>query len=521
MEDAQSKAAIDEPGQSRSAGRLMFATWILLSLIVCGVAISHQSFWIDEACTAVNAEQPTLRKWWQEMMVIKGSDLQMPFSMLFAWGWEKLVGPGEFALRAGNVLWFLLGVLAMLRVLAVTPRLQKSFALVLLSCPLAWQYLNEVRPYVLQIGMSLVVFFSLYRLGSEHKETRGERYWIIALCLGSLILASSSMLAMLWLGAYLAATILSTSRDHLWRLAREYWFYWGLTLMLLFTLGIYYLWMLRIGGRAAMLEDTGFRNVLFIFYELLGFSGLGPGRLAIRTDGVSTFLPWLPWLTIYAAVLLPILIQGWRQIAASTSLRTRVWWVTAFAAVAGFILAVGMVTQFRVLGRHFLPALPLVLFVLGSGVTAVLNRGGWVGRMGVAAFLGLSLLSCLSLRFSERHAKDDYRGAAALGREALAHGESVWWDACREGAEVYHLPVKKTPGTPNTALLLINPSAKFLQTLPQPDLVLVSKPDLYDKYGAVENYLLRSGYHRTATLSAFTVWQAPRREIPDHGKTNM
>src|SRR5579859_2030972 len=521
MEDVQSKVAIDEPEQSRSAGRLMFATWVVLALIVCGVAISHQSFWIDEACTAVKAHQPTLTKWWHEMMVIKGSDLQMPLSMLFAWGWGKLVGLGEFALRAGNVPWFLLGVLVTLRVLAVTPRLQKGFALVLLSCPLAWQYLNEVRPYGMQIGMSLVVFFSLYRLGSEQKKLRGERYWIIALCLGSFVLASSSMLAMLWLGAYLAAALLSTSRERLRRLAREYWFYGGLTLILLFALGVYYLWTLSIGGSAALLEATGFRNVLFIFYELLGFSGLGPGRLAIRTGGVPTFLPWLPWLTLYAAVLLPILIQGWRQVAASTSLRTRVCWVIAFMTVAGFILAVGVVTRFRVLGRHFLPALPMVLFVLGSGVNALLDRRGWVGRVGVTAFLGLSLLSSLSLRFSERHAKDDYRGAATLGREALAHGESVWWDAALEGAEVYHLPVQEAPGTQNTALLVVNSSEKFLQSLPRPDLVLVSKPDSYDCSGAVTNYLVRTGFHRTRALSAFTVWQAPRQEIPDQGKTNM
>lgn len=521
MEDAQSKMAINEPGPSCSGGRLRFATWLVLALVVCGVAISHQSFWIDEACTAVNAHQPTLTKWWHEMMVIKGSDLQMPFSMLFTWGWEKLVGLDEFALRAGNVPWFLLGVLAMLRVLAAAPRLQKGFALVLLSCPLVWQYLDEVRPYSMQIGIGLVVFFSLYRLRSEQKELRGERYWIIALCLGSLILASSSMLAMLWLGAYLAAAVLSTPRDHVRRLARNYWFYWGLTVVLLFALGIYYLWMLRIGGRAAMLEDTGFRNVLFIFYELLGFSGLGPGRLAIRTDGVSTFLPWLPWLTLYAVVLLPILIQGWKQVAASTSPRTRVCWVIAFAAVAGFILTVGMVTQFRVLGRHFLPALPLVLFVLGSGVAALLNRRSRVGQVSVTAFLGLSLLSSLNLRFSERHAKDDYRGAATLGREALAHRESVWWDACREGAEVYHLPVAKAPGTPNAALLVVNQSEKFLQSLPRPDLVLVSKPDIYDCTGVVTNYLVRTGFQRTMTLTAFTVWQAPSRGIPDQGKTNM
>lgn len=45
-------------------------------------------------------------------------------------------------------------------------------------------------------------------------------------------------------------------------------------------------------------------------------------------------------LGIYGALLLIVLVQGWRQIAASTPRRTRVCWVAAFAVVAGFILAV-------------------------------------------------------------------------------------------------------------------------------------------------------------------------------------
>lgn len=103
----------------------------------------------------------------------------------------------------------------------------------------------------------------------------------------------------------------------------------------------------------------------------------------------------------------------------------------------------------------------------------------------------------------------------------MARGESVWWDAALEGAEVYHLPVTKAPGTPNAALLVVNQSEKFLQSLPRPDLVLDSKPDSYDRFGVVTNYLVRAGFQRTMTLSAFTVWQAPRRGSPDQGKTNM
>jgi hypothetical protein len=182
----------------------------------------------------------------------------------------------------------------------------------------------------------------------------------------------------------------------------------------------------------------------------------------------------------------------------------------AFVLVAGFILAVGVTVRFRVLARHCAPILPLALFLLATGVAALLKRGGW-GRLTVTAFVGLSLISCFMLRFSERHAKDEYRGAAALGRQALAQGQTVWWNADREGALIYRLPVANPPGTPNTALFLMSPSTGFERDLPKPDLVLTSKPDVYDNQGALRDYLLRTGFQPVTNLPAFTAWRLMAR----------
>jgi hypothetical protein len=278
--------------------------------------------------------------------------------------------------------------------------------------------------------------------------------------------------------------------------------------LLLFMLGLYYLWTLSLGARAARLVATDLRNALFISFELLGFSGLGPGRNAIRAGQWAVFLPWLPWLAIYGGVLLVVLAAGWRSIAASTSRRTRLYWALAFAVVLGFILAVGATVRFRVLGRHCTPLLPLVLFVLGSGVAALLGRRSWTGRLAVAAFLGLNLISCLSLRFCERHAKDDYRAAAAMGRAALAHGETVWWNADLHAASVYHLPLGEKPKDTGKAIYVADPGKGFDHDLPKPDLVLTSKPDLYDGNGALADYLNSAGFRPTASFAAFTAWQA-------------
>jgi hypothetical protein len=331
---------------------------------------------------------------------------------------------------------------------------------------------------------------------------------VAGLCVVSLLLSASNMLAMLWLGAYLGATMLSAPKDRLQGLARSFWPWWLGTGLLLFLLGLYYLWTLSLGARATTVGITDAKNLFFILYELFGFSGLGPGRLSIRTGGLGAFRPWLPGLAIYGGMLLVVLAAGCRSIAASTSRRTRLCWILAFALVLGFILAVGVAVRFRVLGRHCAPLLPLVLFVLGSGIAALLKRRDLAGRLAVTAFLGLSLISCLSLRFGERHAKDDYRGAAAIGREALSYGQTVWWNAEKYGAIIYHLPLTEQPAEPGRAFFLTNPEKGFERGLPKPDLVLTSKADVFDSNGALADYLARAGFNRTTTLTAFTAWRA-------------
>jgi hypothetical protein len=471
------------------------------------MAISNQSFWIDECDTAYRAAFPTLADWWQYMRVTADATLQVPLYMLFSWGWEKVSGLNEWALRAGNVPWFLLGFIVMVRALAIAPLLQRSMALVVLTCPFVWYYLNEARPYALQIGISLVVFAALFRLALNQDESARERLWVAGLCVGSLLLSASGMLAMLWAGAYLGAAMLSAPKGRLRALARSYWPWWVSTGLLLFTLGLFYLWTLSIGACTARLGGSDLRNVPFIAFELLGFSGLGPGRNDIRAGQWTVFLPWLPWLAIYGGVLLVVLAAGCRSIAASTSRRTQLCWALAFAIVLGFILAVGVAVRFRVLGRHCAPLLPLVLIVLGSGIAALLKRRDWAGRLVVAAFVGLSLVSCLSLRFSERHAKDDFRGAVAMGRAALARGETVWWNANREAAILYHLPLTEQPVKPGMAVHVASPEKGFDHDLPKPDLVLASKPDLCDQNGAVADYLNRAGFRPTASFATFTVWR--------------
>jgi hypothetical protein len=495
------------PGRTADS-RFDFVVLGALGLLVCLTAINAQSYWIDELCTVWKAGQPTVTDWWRAMRAEGDSMLQIPLYELYAWAWEKLAGSGEYAMRAGNVLWFLLGLMTLAGTMTGQSLRRWGVSLALLFSPFAWYYLNEARPYAMQIGASCIVFAALYQLGlGQNGSLLKERRWVIILCLGSLILAGSGMLAMLWLGAYWGGAILSTSKKRLYQLAKDYRGCWLLTFGLLFALGLYYLWTLSIGARATNAGTTDGKNILFIFYELLGFTGLGPGRLEIRYDGFAAFRQWLPWLVIYGIILSLLLARGCQQINMNLPRRTRTSWLIAFGLVLGFILAVGFKVQFRVLGRHCAPLLPLILFVQGIGLASWLNRGKWVWRWLAVLFLGMCLVSDASVRSSARHAKDDYRDAAALGREALSQGQSVWWSAEIQGAWVYRMAVTTQPTNTPAAFVVINPEQTSLQALPRPDLVLLSKPDLYDGRGAIQSYLKQNNYHLVQKLPAFTVWR--------------
>jgi hypothetical protein len=206
-----------------------------------------------------------------------------------------------------------------------------------------------------------------------------------------------------------------------------------------------------------------------------------------------------------------VLLAGLRRLAAEFTARERWVWPVAFALVAGFILAVGVAAHFRVLGRHCAPVLPMALFVVATGLLALWDRAG--GRVAVVAVLSLNLVSSLMVRFAERHAKDDYRAAAAFGRAALDAGETVWWSADPEGAAIYGLPTGTNIAP--AAVYVRNPVEGFEQNAPAPTLVITSKPDVYDAFGALEAYLKANQWMPATNFTAFTLWR--REALQDGG----
>lgn len=113
------------------------------------------------------------------------------------------------------------------------------------------------------------------------------------------------------------------------------------------------------------------------------------------------------------------------------------------------------------------------------------------------------LLSALEIRFSPRHWRDDYRSASVSAINALNKGQIVWWNADPNPAVYYALPFAPSR---NGAVELVNPTADYLVRLPSPNVIIISKPDVYDVKQSVSRFVRESNMRLIETPQAFKIW---------------
>jgi hypothetical protein len=474
---------------------------IVLTLLAASlVATSGRSLWIDEACTAMKAMQPGLPEWWNAMAAEKTADIQMPLYMLYVWIWARLLGWSEWSLHLSNVPWFVIG--ASVFVLSFSPGtlLRKTALGAALVCPFAWYCLDEARPYAMQIGAGLVVVGSLQRM-VRSPESRAATLLFV---LGLGILSGSSLLGMVWAASAGICMVVLLPLADLRQVVRRDWNLLLIAAVPLLAVAAFYLWTLRFTAHTTAAAHTTLGSAAYAAYELLGFSGLGPGRLQMRDGGFGAFRSHLPVVGLYcvaagmvaaAALVKSFTLPRGRQLAL----------ILCCAAPPAFILAVGWFAHFRVLGRHLAPFVPVWLLLLAFGLETLWAQKHAVMKLAAVVFCLLSLISCLSVRFAPRHGKDDYRSAALTALESAQEGKTVWWNAAWEGAQYYHLPLIGH-GSETGARWLMNPTRQDLENLPSPACVIASKPDVYDAEGAISRYLHERNYSAAAEYRAFTVW---------------
>jgi hypothetical protein len=266
-------------------------------------------------------------------------------------------------------------------------------------------------------------------------------------------------------------------------------------------LGLFYFWTLTQGARASGVGKTNLLSIGFCFYELLGFSGLGPDRLSLREQGITALKPFfLPLASLVIALTAFGISSALYFTKSSRTYRTEIFIFAAVFCGAMSMLAIGYVASFRVLGRHLMPVLPFILLFLSLGIIHLWQCNK---KLNWAVFLTLCLLlifSSLSIRFSPRFAKDDYRTAAQIAKSSLENGKTIWWAADSATANYYGLEFSEK------VINVMGLSAEELHGLPIPDIVLISKKDIYDPHNTISSFSSERSYG-TSYAAAFSIYK--------------
>ena len=524
MDDPHAPA--EHPAGDLTLSRAVILAVLATSAIVAGFAISTQSYWIDEALSLIVAMSSTPAEAWKYMQAVSGSTLQMPVYQGYLYVWHKVFGGGEWAMRASNIPWFVLGQLAFLVLLRHKPRLALLACLLAAVSPILWMYLDETRPYVMQYAAACWLAAAVARFSSAPTSqpsapdsrllvTRHSSPLLAALAAATVVLFASSLLGVAWAGAYVLALLFllrgrpetGTPRSTPWRVILP-------AVALLAVFAAYYVITWGDAGRGYHRAGASLLSLPFVAYELLGFTGFGPGKVEMRGEPVRSILRSLPVLLPLALTFGLLAYYGGRQIA------TRPW---RREAVVAWILALGLpllavfgalfLFDHRLLPRHLIPALPALLLAIAAVMQRALEGKSKFWRA-VAALLPLLWLgSSLNFRWQPAHAKDNYREASAIAAAALRENREVWWAADPAAAYIYLTPValEKVPGR---AWAMQAPSWDSIRFKFPPRLIVISKPDIYDPQGSVARYAAENRFVPALQLQAFTLFTREGDPLP-------
>ncbi len=518
---------------------------VLLGTAVVGaVAISGQSYWIDEALSVIVAMAPTPAEAWRYMQAVSGSTLQMPLYQIYLFLWHKAFGLGEWAMRASNLPWFLLAQLAFLVFLRDRPRLAITTCLLAAVSPILWIYLDETRPYLMQYAAASWLTAALVPRqphpldgapvgGTTLQSPASQALFLLAL----LLLAGSSLLGVIWAAGFTLAALwilrprslprgnassnipqpTPSATAHSSPIARPgTWIILLLAILLFSALGAYYLLTRSIAAAGYHAGGASILALPFIGYELLGFSGYGPGKLDLRSAPLATLVAALPTLLPLATCLLLLTLFALRRgITGSVAhsgilarLSPAIPWSLALLLPALVITIAFALSDHRILPRHAIPALPALLLALATLLLNAWDTRQPLWRATAVALPALWLISAILFRFGPAHAKDDYRTSSRIAASVIEGGGRVWWAADAAAAHVYQAPIalERRPGH---AWRLQNPSPDDLRFELPPDLLVIGRPDVYDPLGTLARYATANGLQPLRQLQAITLYSRP------------
>jgi hypothetical protein len=512
---ANSRVKIGRVGQT-----LLWLAVPILSVL----AITHQSLWMDEGFTVWFAAHGSLGSFFSALMGSSGStgDPQMLFYLFYMWIWTKVFGYSELALRAANVP-FLLILLA--AVSWATRRLVAVPNLWILLClsPFLWFYLNDARPYVALMAFAAVAIVSLLAYLVEPAKYQRWAPWV---CLASLLFALGTHILAVFLFPSLAVLILAAvletpdlKRDLIRNWSRPVVFCSPFFL----ALGAFYGWA-SAHGVSKEIGEPGLRNLAFILYEFLGFAGLGPPRLELRENPfVQTFAPYAALLFLGMVPMLAACFFFLRARPPKLVLPL----LSSLGVGVAIALGISKIEHFQVLGRHMAVFFPLLLVTIlfGAGPFFSLRSGRFAA---ISSICGIALVWGISdarLVLLHKYAKDNFREAATIAETAVnKDGARIVWVADTHAAEYYGISANRSDRPTRNVMehevgrrmnvqavngqnWSFDVAARYVDSSVAPAILVLSRPDLFDKQGAWRSLVGQRKAQEIARIPAFSIYK--------------
>lgn len=504
-------------------------TWLLVPLTLA-LAITRQSLWIDEGFTVWFASHRTFTSFWSTLVGAPGTpgDSQLMLYLLYMWGWIKLFGKTEWALRLANVPFALLFIATMswaARHLLHRPMFWLFFCL----SPFFWFYLNEARPYVMLLAFSSIATVALLSYFADPSEYKISAPW---LCLVGLWFAwATHIMAAFLFPALFAFVLLSIASQPAFR--RGFIRDWVKPVLVcspaFLLLASFY--MVVTGYGLNKYGKSWPFSLIYVFYAFLGFGGLGPPRNQLRSaTHLAVFAPYLPSVLLGGLALLVVCVVF------LCSRPPRVVILLAISFLIGIAAAMfaSVVGDFQILDRHVAALCPLFLLTLLLWFSHALSmdHSGYTVRV---ALIGLALVWTVSdarLVFLPQYQKDSYRAAAAIALlKANSPRDTILWAADPHTAYYYGIRVMNSgryAGSPTDdldwpvereALDARNwnaaDSVAFLSTTSAPTVLVLSKADAFDSRGVWRALVAETKPQQLAQLNSFSIyeWQ-PHSTVP-------
>jgi hypothetical protein len=431
-------------------------------------------------------------------------------------------GVSEFALRASNIPFAILLVSALawssLNLFGV------RFAWIVFALsPFLAVYMNEARPYIplmASVTLSLVALLAYFDNPDRNGKTAA---W---LCVFSLWFAWGLHLLAAYAAPALVTVAVLEARDKgadVKRFFRD-WKWPVLAHLVPFgILAAYFAVTMSRAGHAVMMGSPRLHNLAFVFYEFLGFSGLGPPRNALRSSPqLKTIIPYAGWISLgVLACLGLIVIICWATAFRSKPVKMDLF--IAFFVGTAFGVAASFIAGHSFWGRHLAALFPFLALAIIQAMASAYDKPT---RMVLGLALGLVAvtwgISDIRLRLLPEYGKDDYRHAAeiALSEARTSNGTLVWAADASTGRYYGVLP---------TNISLYNDAAlavpwpvrgigtvatdwnqaqvlEFLQNHHSKVVLASSRLDLYDAEGAWEAVANTSSVRSMQPVTAFRIY---------------